>query len=95
VERRWEGWPRAGRTALQGARMIVYQLRAAYPDPNEVATPARPRRFDAVAIGLHWTTVALIVGMFATAFMHEQAEGGAWAGPLLETHRSLGGNKTL
>jgi len=70
--------------------MTVHQLRAAYRDPDGVATPARPRRFDAVTVGFHWTTVALIVGMFATALMHEQAEGGAWAGPVLETHRSLG-----
>jgi cytochrome b561 len=90
VERRWEGWPRVGRTTLQGARMTVHQFRAAYRDPDGGATPARPRRFDAVTIGLHWTTVGLIVGMFATALMHEQAQGGAWAGPLLETHRSFG-----
>ena len=49
-----------------------------------------PRRFDVVTIALHWTTVALIVGMFATGLSmglaadHEQEEA------LLYLHRSLG-----
>jgi superoxide oxidase len=49
-----------------------------------------PRRFDAVTIALHWTTVALIVGMFASGLSlglasdHEQEE------TLLYLHRSLG-----
>ncbi len=49
-----------------------------------------PRRFDAVTIALHWATVALIVGMFATGLSmglatdHEQEES------LLYLHRSLG-----
>jgi cytochrome b561 len=43
-----------------------------------------------VTIGFHWTTAGLMVGMFATAFLHARAEGGAWAGLLLATHRSLG-----
>jgi cytochrome b561 len=48
------------------------------------------RRFDAVTIALHWATVALIVGMFASGWSlglatdHEQEEG------LLYIHRSLG-----
>jgi len=50
----------------------------------------RPRRFDAVTIGLHWTTVALIVCMFVTAWLHEQAGAGAQASLVLATHRSLG-----
>ena len=49
-----------------------------------------PRRFDAVTIGLHWTTVALVLGMFASAWLHEQAGAGRQAGPLLTIHRSLG-----
>ncbi len=49
-----------------------------------------PRRFDGVTIALHWATVALIVGMFATGLSlglatdHEQEES------LLYLHRSLG-----
>lgn len=52
--------------------------------------PVGPRRFDAVTIGFHWTTVGLIVGMFVTALLHERAASGAWAALLLATHRSLG-----
>jgi cytochrome b561 len=69
--------------------MTFHQPQDAYRDPHGVPTPALPRRFDAMTIGLHWTTVGLIVGMFATALMHEQAAGG-WASLLLQTHRSLG-----
>ncbi|MEP6968057.1 MAG: cytochrome b [Pseudomonadota bacterium] len=49
-----------------------------------------PRRFDTVTIALHWTTVALIVGMFASGLSlglatdHEQEE------TLLYLRRSLG-----
>jgi superoxide oxidase len=49
-----------------------------------------PRRFDVVTIALHWTTVALIVGMFASGLSmglatdHDQEE------TLLYLHRSLG-----
>jgi cytochrome b561 len=48
------------------------------------------RRFDAVTIALHWATVALVVGMFATGLSmglatdHDQEE------TLLYIHRSLG-----
>jgi cytochrome b561 len=48
------------------------------------------RRFDAVTIGLHWTTAALVAGMFASAWLHALAEGGEWASLLLAVHRSLG-----
>jgi cytochrome b561 len=66
--------------------------------PMSIATAVGPhaemaigvRRFDAVTIALHWTTVALIVGMFATGWSmglatdHDQEE------TLLYIHRSLG-----
>jgi cytochrome b561 len=58
--------------------------------PEIVEIPVRPRRFDAVTIGFHWTTVALIVGMFVTAWLHEQAAEGQDASLLLTIHRSLG-----
>ena len=49
-----------------------------------------PRRFDAVTIGFHWTTAALIAGMFVSAWLHAMAEGGRQASLLLAIHRSLG-----
>jgi superoxide oxidase len=49
-----------------------------------------PRRFDAVTIGFHWTTAALIAGMFVSAWLHAMAEGGRLASLLLAIHRSLG-----
>lgn len=46
--------------------------------------------FDAVTMCLHWLTLALIASLFATAWLHDNAEGGASAAALLQTHRSLG-----
>jgi superoxide oxidase len=66
--------------------MTIHQL----PDVLGAAALRRPRRFDAVTIGLHWATVGLIVGMFGTAWMHGQASAAASATLLLATHRSLG-----
>jgi superoxide oxidase len=43
-----------------------------------------------VTIALHWTTAALIAGMFASAWLHALAEGGKQANLLLAIHRSLG-----
>ena len=51
---------------------------------------AGPRRFDAVTIGLHWTTVTLIVGMFASAWSIGLARDRAEADLILTLHRSLG-----
>jgi superoxide oxidase len=47
------------------------------------------RRFDIVTIGLHWTTVTLIVGMFASAWLL-LASDREHAAILLTVHRSLG-----
>ena len=64
--------------------------------PHRPETPpgrsreGEPRRFDAVTIALHWTTAALIAGMFASAWLHVVAEGGRYASLLLAIHRSLG-----
>lgn len=50
-----------------------------------------PRRFDKILIALHWTTAALILGMFTTAFTREALADGDPAKLLLLTiHRSLG-----
>lgn len=48
------------------------------------------RRFDAVTITLHWATVILIVGMFASVWALSFATGGDQATGLLTLHRSLG-----
>jgi cytochrome b561 len=47
------------------------------------------RRFDSLTIGLHWTTVALIAGMFASAWLL-LASDREHAAMLLIVHRSLG-----
>ena len=47
------------------------------------------RRFDSLTIGLHWATVALIVGMFASAWLL-LASDREHAAMLLAVHRSLG-----
>ena len=78
-----------GRGGLEAARMALHELQD-FRDLRDVTPSAAPRRFDAVTIGFHWTTVGLIVGMFATALLHARAADGVWAGLLLATHRSLG-----
>ena len=47
------------------------------------------RRFDILTIGLHWATVTLIVGMFASAWLL-LASDREHAAMLLTVHRSLG-----
>ena len=47
------------------------------------------RRFDSLTIGLHWATVALITGMFASAWAL-LASDREHAAILLNVHRSLG-----
>ena len=51
-----------------------------------------PRRFDRTLIALHWTTAALILGMFTTALVRASLSDGDGepARLLLATHRSLG-----
>jgi len=46
------------------------------------------RRFDILTIGLHWATVTLIVGMFASAWLL-LASDREHAAMLLTVHRSL------
>jgi superoxide oxidase len=53
------------------------------------ASSDRRRRFDGVTIGLHWATVALIVGMFASAWLLIAGDR-EHAAMLLIVHRSLG-----
>ena len=46
-------------------------------------------RFDRITIAIHWTTMLLIVAMFATAWLRESLSGEA-AAPPLAVHHSIG-----
>ncbi len=46
--------------------------------------------YDALTIGLHWTTLALVVAQFATALSIDHAPDADTAHLLLTTHRSAG-----
>ncbi len=61
-------------------------IRRLTPPPRGVG----PRRFDVVTIALHWTTVALIVGMFASGLSVGLATDREQEEALLYLHRSLG-----
>ncbi len=56
--------------------------------PREVAKTTG--RFDAVSITLHWATVLMIAGLFASAWSLGFAHDGEAAQQLLTLHRSLG-----
>lgn len=56
--------------------------------PHEIEQS--PERFDTISITLHWATVALIIGLFASAWSIGFASGGEAAQQLLTLHRSLG-----
>lgn len=51
---------------------------------------ASPRRFDGVTIALHWLTVLLLIGLFASIWSLASVEDGEAAAFLLTLHRSLG-----
>ncbi|MFA6114085.1 MAG: cytochrome b [Sphingomonas sp.] len=51
---------------------------------------AGPRRFDVVTIALHWLTVLLLIGLFASIWSLASVEDGETAAFLLTLHRSLG-----
>jgi cytochrome b561 len=54
------------------------------------AQAARATRFDGVSIGLHWATVILIAGLFASVWAIGLARDGPMAARLLTVHRSVG-----
>jgi cytochrome b561 len=57
-----------------------------------VKATARGRRFDSTSMALHWITVLLIVGQFATVWLHEAVGHGTGLGlQLLAMHQTLGG----
>ena len=66
--------------------MTVYSL--AQPQARPRVSDGR-RRFDILTIGLHWATVTLIAGMFASAWLL-LASDREHAAMLLTVHRSLG-----
>jgi cytochrome b561 len=72
---------------LSASRAIV---RYVAPGP----TLAKPRRqpFDSVSVCLHWMTAVLLLGMFASAWLHSMAEAqeSVYASGFLQIHRSLG-----
>jgi superoxide oxidase len=57
--------------------------------PAQVPVRGCRRRFDGFTIGLHWATVALITGMFASAWLQLVSDHERSA-MLLIVHRSLG-----
>lgn len=58
------------------------------PSQSQLAAP--PARFDAISRAFHWTSVALIVVLFASAWSLSLARDGDQAARLLTLHRSLG-----
>jgi cytochrome b561 len=56
---------------------------------SEDAASLKGQRFDDVAIGLHWVTLALLMAQFSIAWLLSITQGGR-AAALLEFHRSLG-----
>ena len=54
-----------------------------------VVSATRPP-FDRVTIAVHWTTVALVLALFAVALAMSQVQDEAGAKALLTVHRSLG-----
>jgi cytochrome b561 len=66
--------------------MTTYSL--AHPQDWPRVSDGR-RRFDILTIGLHWATVTLIAGMFASAWLL-LASDREHAAMLLTVHRSLG-----
>ena len=65
-------------TTAEGARAPVIPLATA------------PARFDTPIIVIHWTTAALVVGLFATGWGLGLAADGDTARTLLTVHRSIG-----
>lgn len=63
----------------------------ASPELLRVLGAQRPP-FDGLTMGLHWLTVMLVLGLFATGWLHQIAEDHHSPVPaaLLQAHRSLG-----
>jgi len=63
--------------------MTTYSL--AHPQDWPRVSDGR-RRFDILTIGLHWATVTLIAGMFASAWLLQKAP--PWALQFLKPNRT-------
>jgi superoxide oxidase len=50
----------------------------------------KTRRFDNVTIAIHWTTLALILAIFASAWLYGQSTDKDQANQMLSVHRSVG-----
>jgi cytochrome b561 len=57
---------------------------------DHAAAAKPPRRFDAVTIGLHWATVVLVLGIFASILLKDFTADRDQAATFLYIHRSLG-----
>ena len=56
-----------------------------------VRTTAISARFDPTSIALHWLTVLLFIGQFATGWLHEAVGHGTGLSlEVLATHRTMG-----
>lgn len=62
-----------------------------FADRPAVKAAAISRRFDPTSIVLHWLTVLLFIGQFATAWLHETVgHGTSLSLEILATHRTMG-----
>ena len=59
---------------------------------QDAPTDTRRPPFDGLTIGLHWTTVLIVLALFGSAWLHALAESldSKLTPALLQTHRSLG-----
>jgi superoxide oxidase len=60
------------------------------PRAGAAAMNARRPPFDSVTIAFHWATVLIVLAMFASALLREQAHDDVFKAMLLQFHRSLG-----
>jgi cytochrome b561 len=60
--------------------------------PTNVMPIGTRRPFDSVTLCLHWATALLVLGMFASAWLHALAEASesVYAAAFIQVHRSLG-----
>jgi superoxide oxidase len=62
-----------------------------FAETIDVEAPVKSSRFDPVSMALHWLTVLLIIGQYATIWLHEAVGHETSLGlVLLATHRTMG-----
>ena len=76
----------------QGARGVNVATWRDRAWTHEAPTGARRPPFDSLTIGLHWVSVVLVLGLFASAWLHALAEArqSDFTPVLLQIHRSFG-----